>query len=270
MTSLGLSRPTRVPQHSPATVMTALSVAVFGLTVVWAMVDARVVDDTQVWVKPMKFALSFIVYFGTFTLVHERLSAPWRNGWILAVVGAATSAAMVFELGYMIIMAAQQQASHFNESTPFTLLMYNLMGQGALILVLGVLVYGIVALRDRNAALSPALRWGIGWGFILSFVLTLMTAGAMASMGRHVGIAEQGAATIPLFGWSATVGDLRPAHFLALHGMQALPLAGLWFDRRGMAAGPAISRMRLVALVYVAITLAVFAQGLMELPFVRP
>jgi hypothetical protein len=61
------------------------------------------------------------------------------------------------------------------------------------------------------------------------------------------------------------VGDLRPAHFLALHAMQVLPLAGLWMDRRGIA----VAKMRLVALAYVALTAAVFAQALAGVPLIR-
>jgi hypothetical protein len=66
-------------------------------------------------------------------------------------------------------------------------------------------------------------------------------------------------------GWSGVVGDIRPAHFLALHAMQALPLVGLWFDRRGIAVG----HMRWVALAYLAVTTAVFVQALAGLPLIR-
>ena len=41
---------------------------------------------------------------------------------------------------------------------------------------------------------------------------------------------------VPLLGWSLAVGDLRPAHFLATHAMQILPLLGLWLTRRGHGA----------------------------------
>ena len=65
-------------------------------------------------------------------------------------------------------------------------------------------------------------------------MLTLVTAGALSSNGGHfVGVPGAGAGTVPLFGWSTSVGDLRPAHFLALHAMQALPLLGWLADRSG-------------------------------------
>jgi hypothetical protein len=61
------------------------------------------------------------------------------------------------------------------------------------------------------------------------------------------------------------VGDIRPAHFLALHAMQVLPLVGVWFDRNGFGVQP----LRWVALAYAALTAAVFAQALSELPLIR-
>jgi hypothetical protein len=66
-------------------------------------------------------------------------------------------------------------------------------------------------------------------------------------------------------GWSAAEGDLRPAHFLALHLMQALPLAGLMFGRLGWS-----SRAEIVtAVAYAGVTLAVHGQALAGNPLIR-
>jgi hypothetical protein len=86
-----------------------------------------------------------------------------------------------------------------------------------------------------------------------------------AGTGHHVGTPSAGAATLPLVGWSAEVGDLRPAHFLSLHAMQALPLLGLWLDRRGAGARP----VAWAGALYAALTLGVFVQALMGLPLIR-
>jgi len=102
---------------------------------------------------------------------------------------------------------------------------------------------------------------------VLSAVATLITAGYLSSHGSHfVGTPSEAAAAIPLLGWSAEVGDLRPAHFLALHAMQVLPLLGLWLDRRGRTAAAVLPA---VAVGYAGLTLAVFVQALMGLPLVR-
>ena len=95
----------------------------------------------------------------------------------------------------------------------------------------------------------------------------MVTAGYMsANEGHHVGLHPEGGAVLPLFGWSGITGDLRPAHFAALHAMQALPLLGLWLDRRG--GDGAVRTMRLAAAGYATVTLAIFAQALLGLPLI--
>ena len=73
-------------------------------------------------------------------------------------------------------------------------------------------------------------------------------------------------AAVPFLGWSGEVGDLRPAHFLALHAMRALPLLGLWLERRGVAAPD--RTVAAAGVGYAVVTLAVFGQALMGLPLV--
>lgn len=265
MMSLPLPVPASSPHAGQLAVLTALSLSMLALVGAWALADTRLLNGAPVWAKPAKFALSFAVMFGTLALVARRLSPQWRDGRTLRITVAVMAAAMIFEMAYMIFMAARQDASHFNFSTRFTETMYSLMGLGAVSLMVGVLVFGVAALRDAAAAFGPALRWGVGWGFIQSFVATLVTAGYMSSAGTHVGVAPEGAATLPLLGWSGAVGDIRPAHFLALHAMQVLPLAGFLFDRLGVGVRP----MRWVAAAYAALTAAVFAQALGGMPLIR-
>jgi hypothetical protein len=145
--------------------------------------------------------------------------------------------------------------------------MYTMMGIGAVSLVAGVAVMGWVARRDGAAAMGPGLREGVWLGFAGTFVLTLIVAGYLSNAGGHlVGVHPDGAPTVPLMGWSGVTGDLRPAHFASIHAMQALPLLGLWLDRRGGAA--AVRGVRIGAIAYAAFTLALFAQALMGLPVI--
>ena len=267
----------------PLAVLTAAALALLVLTLVWSLSDARLIDGGPVWAKPMKFALSFVVLFGTLALVEARLSPAWRDGWLLRGTVVAMAVAMILEMGYIITQAAQGEASHFNFSTPYNAIMYGtVMAFGAFVLVAGVAVFGVAAARDRAArdraardraardraaTMGPALRQGVVWGFGLTLVLTLITAFTLGNMeGHFVGVPAPDAATIPLFGWSAAVGDLRPAHFLALHTMQALQLVGLWIDRRG---GGAAWQVPAAAVIWVALTLGLFVQGLLGLPLIR-
>jgi len=233
----------------------------------WAPFETRMVGDAVAWAKPMKFAVSFVVLFATLALVADRLSPAWREGRLLQVTGLVMATAMITEMGYMIFQAAQGKASHFNAATPFEAFMYyTVMAAGAVALTLAISVYAWAVWRDRGVALSPGLRAGLLWGFPLSTVLTLVVAGTMsAGTGHHVGMPLTGAA-LPLVGWSAEVGDLRPAHFFSLHAMQMLPLLGLALDLGGMARPGRV--MAVAGIGYAALTLAVFAQALAGLPLI--
>lgn len=251
----------------PLLVLTALSLALLGLSLLWAMADARTFLGDPVWLKPMKFAVSFAAMFGTLALLEVHLSPPWRDGLLARGTVAVLSAALIAEMAWVFHQAARARASHYNAETAFEAMMYqSVMGVGAVLLVLGIGVFGVIAWRDRDARLGPALRAGVVLGFGLSFVLTLVSAGALSAQGGHfIGTPPPGAATIPFFGWSAAVGDLRPTHFVALHAMQALPLLGWWLDRRGH--GPWI--VGVAAVAYVGLTAALFAQAWAELPLIR-
>jgi len=247
--------------------LTGFAIALLAGCAAAGAVDARTFQDANVWLKPAKFALSFVVLFATLALVVERLSEPVREGRTMRITLGAMTLAFWAEMAYIGIQAGRAQASHFNVGTPMAGLLYSLMGVGAVTLVVGVGLIGVLAWRDLDANLGPALRRGVFLGFVLSTVATLITAGVLSSRGGHfVGMPSDGAAVIPLLGWSGEVGDLRPAHFLALHAMQVLPLLGLWLDRRG---GGATSTLSAAAVVYGALTVAVFAQALMGMPLLR-
>lgn len=249
-------------------VLTVLALILLALCAAWALVDGRQIDGDPVWMKPLKFALSFAVLFATLALVEARLSAPARGGWTLRIAATLMAAAFLSEMAYIIYQAARAEPSHFNIGTPFHRFMYQgVMAAGAVSLVAGVAAIGWLARRDREARLAAGLREGVWLGCAATFVLTMITAGYMSAHGgHHVGLHPEGAAALPLFGWSGVTGDLRPAHFAALHAMQLLPLLGLWLDRRD-AVG-AVRGVRAGAAAYAALTLAVFAQAVMGRPLI--
>ncbi|MBF9029209.1 hypothetical protein HKCCE3408_02265 [Rhodobacterales bacterium HKCCE3408] len=264
MPDLTLSAP--APAPSPFRVLATLSVVLIGLALLWSVGEIRMVDGAPVWMKPLKFALSFAVLFGTIALVEDRLSPRVRDGWPLRIVAWVMAAAFLAEMAYMIYQGARGEASHFNFSTPFHTFMYTVvMAAGAVSLVASVGVIGWIVKRDRDADLSPVLREAIWLGFGLSFVLTMIVAGYMSNSGGHfTGLHPEGAPTLPLMGWSGVTGDLRPAHFLSLHAMQVLPLLALWLGSRPGG----VRVVRIAAVGYAALTLAVFGQALLGLPLI--
>lgn len=246
--------------------LTAISLAMMAMGLIWAGFGVRLFQGQFVWVKPFKFALSFALFAATLAWAVDRLSVAAQGWWGLRAMVALVIAAFWIEMIYIAVQAAMGQASHFNFGSAFHRNMYSLMALGAVMLVLGTALIGGMVLRDREARFSPDVRLGVGVGFILSTVLTLITAFTLGGNGGHlVGTAPAGAAVIPFFGWSAAVGDLRPAHFLALHAMQAIPLLAWGVQGRAGARG----WIALGAAIYAALTMALFAQALMGLPMVR-
>ena len=114
---------------------------------------------------------------------------------------------MVFEMGYMMYQANLLEASHWNESTAFQEMMYGLMGAGATGLMVSAAAVGAAAVFDRDANLDTIMKWAIGLGFGLSFVLTFLVAGEMAAAGgRYIGVPTADGPRVPIFGWSREVG----------------------------------------------------------------
>jgi hypothetical protein len=243
----------------PFAVLAAVSLALLALSAAWALAETRVVEGQAAWAKPGKFALSFAVFAGTLALAAARLSPAWREGRAIRVGAGVMTVAMLVEFAYIIAMAAQGQGSHFNMSTTFHMVMYVIMGLVAALIVLSAGVVGVAVLRDREARFAPEMRMAVGWGFVLTSGLGLLTGAVMSLVGRHVGVHPEAGAVIPFFGWSALVGDLRPAHFMALHAMQAVPLAAFVLGRRGVAV---------LAVLWTGLTLALLAQALLGMPLV--
>jgi FtsH-binding integral membrane protein len=139
------------------------------------------------------------------------------------------------------------------------------MGLAAVTLTSLSLAFGIAIARNPATGLPGAVKEALVWGLVLTFVLTVVTAGYMASTpGHHVGTPTTGA-RLALMGWSREVGDLRVAHFFATHALHGVPLAGL----AALALPGALQRpaVRLAALAYAALVVALFWQALQGRPF---
>ena len=237
--------------------LTALSVLLLIAILIWGQFDQRALDGVAVWVKPAKFALSFLVHFATLAIIVACMSPGNAQLRIVEAVGRVMAAVFIAEMAYVIFQAAQAQHSHFNDTTSFHTAMFSLMGLGAVVLI--ALPVVIAWCAKRNSAFGPATQSGIWWGAIISFVLTVIIGGYLGGNGSHfVGNQSNPELALPFFGWSTEVGDLRPAHFLSLHALQVLPLIGLWADRTDQG----IPIIWAAGFIYSALTVALFIQAL--------
>lgn len=190
------------------------------MAIAWGF-DDRMLRGANVWIKPMKFAVSIAVLAFTTAWFAGHLPARVRAGramdwivWVLVIAGS-------FELAYITLQAGLGQASHYNLADTFHSVMYGLMGVGALALTATQPMLAWQLHRHGDRSLPPAYRQAVLLGLVLTFVL-----GAGVGMLLSNLQPTQGGATLPLFGWSLQGGDLRPAHFAGIHAEQLLPAVG--------------------------------------------
>jgi hypothetical protein len=255
----------REPVFAAFALLLAISVAP---TAVAFLVEDRMLNGVNVWLKPLKFEVSLTLYLGTLAwfagwLPARILSNPWYRAYAVLVV-----ACIGLEMIWIAGAAAFGVASHFNASTPLMSAAYRLMGVLAVILSSATLVYAILLWRvGDSATLRPAFRLSVILGLALTFLLTIPIAGYMASQPGHL-VAGNGsdAEGLTLFGWARDGGDLRVSHFFATHAMQFIPLAGLLADRlSSRSAGR--RAVVLLAVTYVLIVAHTFIEALQGRPF---
>jgi hypothetical protein len=252
------------PRYTSLAVLIALAMGpLFGAF----LIDQRLFQGINLWIKPLKFHLALVVYLLTLAAFSRFASAelrsqPWWRWYERVVV-----LAVVLELIWIGGAAALGTASHYNESTPLATAVYSFMGVAAVLLTSASATLAWAIHRHPAGDLSPAVRTGLVWGLSLTLLLTLVTAQTLASMDSHWASGTlNDAAGLWLLGWSRDGGDLRAAHFFATHAMHAVPLLALVSAR---LFGPeARTPVRLAALAYVGFVAFVFVQALKGLPLI--
>jgi len=221
--------------------MAGLAIA-FGLALV---VDPRTVDGAPAWLKPAKFAISLSLYGFTFTWMLRQLPA-WPR--VVRWSARTTTAASLIELGLIAMQAGRGVASHFNTSTSFDAAVFAIMGSAiaAQTLAAGAVAVAMWRQPFSDRALGWALRLGLTLSVIGSCVGGLMTrptgpqlekeqaTGRMSRVGSHGVGGDDSGPGLPGLRWSTEHGDLRVAHFVGLHAIQAIPLVA-FFTRRRMS-----------------------------------
>jgi hypothetical protein len=224
------------------------------LVLAWGL-DERTLRGANVWLKPMKFALSLGLFaLATAWFVGHLMPAARRgravDGIVWVLIGSAS-----FEFAYIALQAGLGRGSHYNVGDPTHALMYTLMGLGALALTATQPALAWLLLRHADPQRAPAYRLAVVIGLVLTFVLGASVGGLLS------GLQPPETAALPVVGWSLAGADLRPAHFMGIHAQQALPLVGLVVA--GWTAATARRTVLAVTMVYVLLFVAALAWGLM-------
>ncbi len=226
MTTLYLVPPRGGQLHASALGFSlTLCLALAPITLLLIGLDDRVLDGENVWQKPLKFQLSLGLHAATVLFLTAHLPDELGQTRIVRWVNAVLGAVVIYEVIFIALQAARGVRSHFNSETAFDAIGGTIMAAGAGVLTLAPALVGLVLIWHLVRRGSDRLPWHLGaaLGLILSGWLGGQTGGAIgANQGPFVGAAL--GPYLPLTGWSLTGGDLRIAHFVGLHAMQALPL----------------------------------------------
>lgn len=232
----------------------ALFALVIPMALAWGL-DARMLRGANVWIKPIKFALSIGLLALTTAWFIGHLPPARRRGPAIDLIVWLVIGTGSLELAYITLQAALGQASHYNVGDAFHGTLYTLMGMGAFALTATQLLLAWQLRRHADTARPPAYRLAVQFGLALSFVLG---AGVGMLLSGHQ--PPHGGATVPLLGWQLDGGDLRPAHFVGIHAAQVLPLVGFWLAVRAPARAP--SGVWLATAAYTVMFAATVAWGL--------
>jgi hypothetical protein len=223
--------------------------------------DTRMILGINAWIKPIKFLSSIAIFLWTMAWFMAEADARHRRR--LVIIRWTMVLAMVGEIALISMQAGRGTTSHFNIQTPFDAAVFNAMG---VLIVANSLAaaWFLTTLRPVTSDRAGYL-WGIRAG-LLVFVLGSFEGFMMVANMGHAVPGPDGGPGLPFVNWSTTGGDLRIAHFLGLHALQVLPLAGFVLDRT--ASAPA-RRMRIVQIALL-LWLAVMAATLMLASSGRP
>ncbi len=184
------------------------------LIVAWAVDDTSLLRE-NVWIKPLKFSISIGLSGAAFVWILRRVP----SNRTMRIATFASAAALFIEQVLITTQAARGVRSHFNMTPGIDSTIYSAMGNFVGIVWVATLVLAVSL--SRRTIHDPVLKivatsgaWLVLLGASVGFI--------MVAVSKHSIGAEDGGPILALVGWNRNVGDLRPAHFVGLHGLQAL------------------------------------------------
>jgi hypothetical protein len=204
--------------------------------------DTRLILGINPWIKPMKFFSSIAIFL--WTMAWFTADADRRFASRLTVIRWTMLMTLAGEIALIVMQSIRGTTSHFNDSTPFDGAVFGVMGVLIVANTIAVAAFA-TTLQEDTAGRRAAYLWGVRLGIVL-FVVSSLEGFLMVANSAHSVPGPDGGPGLPFVNWSTRVGDLRVAHFLGLHALQALPLVGYLLDR-GWAARPARRRHAVLA-----------------------
>jgi hypothetical protein len=232
-----------------------------------AMFSAGTAAGGNPWIKPIKFSLSFSTFASTISLLLMALQIPQWQLKLARRVIAASVALEIFSLG------AQAWRSAYSHSGYLLLDSTLSLTTNSMVMINTAIVCWMLALfcanRVRTDVVDRPMVSAIRYS-IMIFLAGNAIGGYMLSRGSHTVGTADGGPGLPFVNWSTIGGDLRIAHFIAIHAIQIVPLFAYILSQ--MAPIPAV-RQRKLAVAALAIVVggavgATFIQAALGRPLV--
>jgi hypothetical protein len=270
--------------NRPMTILFWAMVVTSVLGFLGLLFDPRTVMGQPTWAKTTKFSLSLVLYTSTMLWIfgYDTLR-PRLSRFILS----ASAYILGFEMILMIFQGARAVPMHFNNTTSFDATLFGIMAV-TITLLWFVNALGIAVLTVQKVP-SRAFAWSLRLGLIIAlagmlegFMMTSPTSAQMALLragqhsdmiGAHTVGAPDGGPGLPLLGWSTTHGDLRIGHFVGLHGLQIIPLLGLFLmlrRERWLTERHKVLLVMIGAAGYLGLAVLVTWQALRGQPLIAP
>ena len=202
------------------------------------------------WIKPIKFSLSFSTFATTITLFLLALRIPeWQLKLARRVI-AVSVAFEIFSLGAQAWRSVYAAGSHtlldgfLTQMTNGMVMINTAIVTAMFFLLCADRVHSSLVDRPMLAALRSS---------IAIFLVGNAVGGYMLARGSHTVGAPDGGRGLPFLNWSTIGGDLRIAHFIAIHAIQIVPLFAYVLAQ--MAPIPTV-RQRKFAVIALAIAVA--------------
>jgi len=220
------------------------------------------------WIKPIKFSLSFSTYASTISVLLLTLKIPrWPLNLVRRTI-AVSVALEIFSLGMQAWRSAYPHTGSALLDGPLSQLTNSMvMANTAIVCWMLVLYFANRVRTDKvDRPTVSAVRYSI-----VIFLAGNAIGGYMLARGSHtVGAADNSAPGLPFVNWSTIAGDLRIAHFIAIHAIQIVPLFAYVLSQ--MAPVPAV-RYRKFAVAALSLLVggtvgATFVQAAMGRPLI--
>jgi hypothetical protein len=206
-------------------VIVTLAAAV--VSTVGLLIDNRTLLGVNVWLKPLKFAISGSIF--TLTVGYIIRLYPYSR-LKKNIINNTVAVTMIIDVGIIVFQGARGVRSHYNQSTLLDGLLFAAMGIFIGINVLIMVLFIIDTIRLKLATTKP-MQWAILIGWVIVFAGSWVGGQMISQLSHTVGVADGGAG-LPLVNWSSIAGDLRIAHFFGLHGIQIIPFFALWVAQK--------------------------------------